>query len=55
MKKISESFEHHFGESITQKALAGFYIASAPTILTRSKANIPNVDIKPIKPWSSVG
>lgn len=56
IKKISESLGHHFGESITKKASAGLYIASAPTILTRTKDDIPNVEIRnPSKPWSIGG
>jgi hypothetical protein len=56
MKKINESLGHHFGESITKKASAGLYIASAPTILTRTKDDIPNVGIRnPSKPWSISG
>lgn len=56
MKKISESLGHHFGESITKKASADLYIASAPAILTRAKDDIPNVEIRnPSKPWSIGG
>lgn len=56
MKKISKSLEYHFGESVTKKATAGLYIVSVPTILTRAKDDIPNVEIRnPSKPWSIGG
>jgi hypothetical protein len=56
IKKISDSLGYHFGESITKKASAGLYIASAPTILTRTKDDIPSVEIRnPSKPWSIGG
>lgn len=56
MKKISESLGHYFGESITKKASEGLYIVSVPTIITRAKDDIPNVEIRnPSKPWSIGG
>lgn len=56
MKKISESLGYHFGEGIIKKASVDLYIVSAPTILTQTKTDIPNVEIKnPSKPWSIGG
>lgn len=56
IKKISESLDHHFGESITEKVSAGLYMASVPTTLTRKKDDIPNIEIRsPSKPWSIDG
>jgi len=52
MKSISTSLEQQFGEGIIKKASAGLYVASAPTIITRTKDDVPDIQIKnPSKPW----